>query len=135
MPQTYPLPDGDRDPHATSLFDFALSHPVHYLWGLGANAWIFAATFVLGILSMILMFITRRGWPIEWIGPIWGRSILRACGIHVDLEGLENVTGCGSCVLISNHLSNFDIWCTLATLPKTVRFVAKKELTRIPIFG
>src|SRR4029434_5862143 len=38
-------------------------------------------------------------------------------------------------ILISNHLSNFDIWCTMASMPMTVRFVAKKELLRLPIFG
>lgn len=135
MAQSFPLPDGGRDPHATSLFSFALSHPLHYLWGLAANVWIFVATFVLGWLSIALMFVTRRGWPIEWIGPVWARSILRACGIRVDLEGVENLPAGGSCILVSNHLSNFDIWCTLAMVPKTVRFVAKKELTRIPIFG
>lgn len=135
MAKTFEFSNGERDPHNTSLFDFALSHPLHYLWGLAAAVWIFAATFVCGLLSMILMFVTRRSWPIEWLGPIWARSILRACGIRVDIEGLEHVESCQSCILISNHLSNFDIWCTLAKLPKTVRFVAKKELTTIPIFG
>jgi len=135
MSQTFGFSHGDRDPHNTSLFDFALSHPLHYIWGLAANAWIFVATFVLGWLSIIMMFVTRRGWPIESIGPVWARSILHACGIRVDMEGLEYLQSCESCILISNHLSNFDIWCTLAMLPKTVRFVAKKELTTIPIFG
>jgi len=135
MTQPFAFSHGNRDPHNTSLFDFALSHPLHYIWGLAATVWIFIATFVLGWLSIILMFITRRGWPIESIGPIWARSILRACGIRVDLEGVEHVEAAQSCILISNHLSNFDIWCTLAMLPKTVRFVAKKELTTIPIFG
>jgi 1-acyl-sn-glycerol-3-phosphate acyltransferase len=37
--------------------------------------------------------------------------------------------------LICNHLSNFDIWCTLARMPFQVRFVAKKELLRLPVFG
>ena len=38
-------------------------------------------------------------------------------------------------MLISNHLSNFDIWCTFACMPITVRFVAKKELLQLPVFG
>ena len=50
-------------------------------------------------------------------------------------QGLERLRPGQSYVLISNHLSNFDIWCTLARMPFTVRFVAKKELLRLPFFG
>ena len=36
---------------------------------------------------------------------------------------------------MSNHLSNFDIWVTLAAIPLKIRFVAKKELLKVPVFG
>jgi 1-acyl-sn-glycerol-3-phosphate acyltransferase len=35
----------------------------------------------------------------------------------------------------SNHSSMFDIWALFATLPGSVRFVAKRELFRIPVLG
>jgi 1-acyl-sn-glycerol-3-phosphate acyltransferase len=35
----------------------------------------------------------------------------------------------------SNHSSMFDIWALFATLPGSVRFVAKRELFRIPLLG
>jgi 1-acyl-sn-glycerol-3-phosphate acyltransferase len=38
-------------------------------------------------------------------------------------------------VLVCNHQSNFDAPFVFARLPKHVRFVAKQELYRIPIFG
>jgi 1-acyl-sn-glycerol-3-phosphate acyltransferase len=132
---SFPLPGGPRNPHSTSLFDSALTHPFHYLWGLAANLWIFLSTATLGLTAIAIMLITRRGWAIDWIGPIWARGIVRSCGIRVEAEGFDKLREGESYIVVSNHLSNFDIWCTLATLPKTVRFVAKKELTRIPIFG
>jgi 1-acyl-sn-glycerol-3-phosphate acyltransferase len=55
--------------------------------------------------------------------------------MEIDVQGLERLQPGQSYVLISNHLSNFDIWCTMGTMPFEVRFVAKKELLRIPIFG
>jgi 1-acyl-sn-glycerol-3-phosphate acyltransferase len=60
---------------------------------------------------------------------------VRVCGIDLEVIGLEHLRPGQSYVLICNHLSNFDIWCTLARMPFVVRFVAKKELLRIPIFG
>jgi 1-acyl-sn-glycerol-3-phosphate acyltransferase len=35
----------------------------------------------------------------------------------------------------SNHSSMFDIWTLLATLPGSVRMVAKQELFKIPLLG
>jgi 1-acyl-sn-glycerol-3-phosphate acyltransferase len=118
-----------------SLLSFAVQHPLRYLWGLGADAWIAVSTIVLGTLAIAGTLIVRRGWVVDRLGHLWGRGIVRACGIDLDVQGLERLQPGQSYVLISNHLSNFDIWCTLASMPFVVRFVAKKELLRIPVFG
>jgi len=69
------------------------------------------------------------------IGRIWGRAIIRTAGIKVEFQGLENIQNLSSFVLIANHQSMFDIMALLAYFPRTVRFVAKKELLKIPLFG
>lgn len=118
-----------------SLLSFAAQHPLRYLWGLGADAWIAVSTIVLGLIAIAGTLILRRGWVIDTLGRIWSRGIVRVCGIDLEVIGLEHLRPGQSYVLICNHLSNFDIWCTLARMPFVVRFVAKKELLRIPIFG
>jgi 1-acyl-sn-glycerol-3-phosphate acyltransferase len=118
-----------------SLFSFALQHPFRYLWGLAADAWIFVSTVVLGSLAIAATLIARSGRPIDVLGRVWSRWIVRVCGIDLRVEGLERLRPGQSYVVISNHLSNFDIWCTLASMPFTLRFVAKKELLRLPFFG
>jgi len=112
-----------------------LEKPLDVLWGLGADLAIFFITLWWVTLCLMLMLISRRGWPADVLGPIWARWILNACGIQADVEGLEKIDRNGSYVLISNHLSNFDIFVILAALPVTIRFVAKKELLRVPVFG
>ncbi|MFQ5667639.1 MAG: lysophospholipid acyltransferase family protein [Candidatus Binatia bacterium] len=112
-----------------------LGRVVRFLWGLAADLAIFVSTLWWGGLSIVLALVTRQPWPPDVFAPIWCRGILKVCGIHVDVEGLEHIDRRRSYVLISNHLSNFDIWTTIATVPLKVRFVAKKELLRIPIFG
>jgi 1-acyl-sn-glycerol-3-phosphate acyltransferase len=118
-----------------SLLSFAVQHPWRYLWGLVADAWIFGSTIVLAAAAIVATLVTRRPWTTDLIGRVWGRCILRVCGIDLRVDGLDHLRPGQSYVLICNHLSNFDIWCTLASMPFTVRFVAKKELLRLPVFG
>jgi 1-acyl-sn-glycerol-3-phosphate acyltransferase len=66
---------------------------------------------------------------------IWGRVLIRLCGIRVEIEGLENLSGLNHYVLVANHQSFFDIFASTACLPGEPRFVAKKELLKIPVIG
>lgn len=66
---------------------------------------------------------------------IWARSVLRIAGARVELEGLDHIQQVSSFVLVSNHQSQFDILAILGYFPRPVRFVAKKELNRVPVFG
>jgi 1-acyl-sn-glycerol-3-phosphate acyltransferase len=118
-----------------SFAAFALEKPFHYLWGLAADAAIFCYTIVLGPTAIGLTLLFRSSRPMNAIARVWCRLIVWTCGIRVTVEGLEHLEPNCSYVVISNHLSNFDIWCTYAALPLNVRFVAKKELLRIPVFG
>lgn len=121
--------------HDQSLVSFATERPLHYLWGLVADLAFAAYTLIFGPLAILGVLITRSGRPVDVAARIWARLIARTCGIRIELEGLEHVKPGQSYVIISNHLSNFDIYCTAAALPFDVRFVAKKELLRIPVFG
>jgi 1-acyl-sn-glycerol-3-phosphate acyltransferase len=69
------------------------------------------------------------------ISRIWAWLIIATCGITVEVEGLENLRGLKSYVLVANHQSFFDIFAVLAYLPGDTRFVAKKELLKIPVVG
>lgn len=72
-----------------------------------------------------------------WLGRVWIDWIVRSFGVQIQAEGVENVPTHAPVILMSNHQSLFDIAAIVLTLPRTVswRFVAKRELTRVPIFG
>src|SRR5260370_10750887 len=66
---------------------------------------------------------------------MWGRAIINTCGVKVRMEGLENIAGLKSFVAVANHQSFFDIFALAAYLPGEPRFVAKKQLRKIPAVG
>jgi 1-acyl-sn-glycerol-3-phosphate acyltransferase len=104
-------------------------------------------TYVLRYLAMVVItvvclspllvwsLIDRSGEPGVRLARIWARWILRAIGIRVETIGLENLSLDHPGVLMSNHRSVADIAALIVALPTSFRFVAKKELTYIPIFG
>ena len=77
----------------------------------------------------------RRGGVYDWAGTGWARDVLRAAGTPVLVEGLDNIPRGQPVMYASNHSSMFDIWALFATLPDSVRFVAKRELFKIPLLG
>jgi 1-acyl-sn-glycerol-3-phosphate acyltransferase len=64
----------------------------------------------------------------------WGRAFLRLSGCRLRVEGVADLPG-GGAVLVSNHQSLVDIPLLLAAFPRPVKFLAKRELGEIPLFG
>ncbi len=85
--------------------------------------------------AVVLAVVDRSGESVVWIARRWIRWVLASCGIRVVQVGTEHVDPGRSYVFMSNHQSVFDIAVLVHTLPVSFRFVAKKELTRIPFFG
>jgi 1-acyl-sn-glycerol-3-phosphate acyltransferase len=73
-----------------------------------------------------------------WIDPVirlWARLVLWGAGIDLHAEGVETIDRTARYILIANHHSYFDIPCIFAAIPQPIRFMAKKSLFSIPIFG
>jgi len=71
----------------------------------------------------------------DWAARGWARAIMRAAGVKVRFDGLENLRPDSPQIVVANHQSWFDVFALAAELPVRYRFVAKKELGEIPIFG
>ena len=87
------------------------------------------------VVAGLLRVKNRVGGVYDWAGTDWARDILKAAGTPVHAEGLELIPRDRPVIYASNHSSMFDIWALFATLPGSVRFVAKRELFRIPLLG
>lgn len=95
------------------------------------------ALFTLGLGSyvIVLLKIRPRTPQAKHILRAWGRFFLFVTGTKVEVDGLEKVDPSGSYVFTGNHISNLDIPVLIGRLPVSVRFLAKKELFRVPVLG
>jgi len=65
----------------------------------------------------------------------WARTLIRWSGVTAEVSGLDRVDWDRPMILVANHQSWFDVFVLVALLPAKLRFVAKEELSRIPVFG
>ena len=103
-------------------------------WGVAATVlsvlWTVPCAFAAATLAAI-----GKPHAITPVTRLWARAIIWFCGIKVQIEGLENLAGLKSFILVANHKSFFDIFAVAAFMPGEPRFVAKKELLKIPVIG
>ncbi|MFE8070927.1 lysophospholipid acyltransferase family protein [Marinobacteraceae bacterium S3BR75-40.1] len=66
---------------------------------------------------------------------IWAWVLLKLCRVHMEIHGRENISPGQRYVIISNHQSYFDPPVLVLALGLQYRWVIKKELRRIPLFG
>lgn len=73
-----------------------------------------------------------RGWPKLVIGAAW-----LICGIRYRIEGGEHLQAMidKPVVLLSKHQSAWETVALVATMPKPLCFVFKRELLFVPFFG
>ena len=65
----------------------------------------------------------------------WGRVLCRIAGVRVRVKGQENLDPSRIYIFIGNHTSQTDIWTFQGYIPHDFRWIAKKELFAIPLFG
>ena len=67
-------------------------------------------------------------------GHWWSYWVLKAAGVKVVVRNPERVSRTESRVYASNHVSWFEIFA-LATVVDRYRFISKKEVRSVPLFG
>ncbi len=92
-------------------------------------------TLVCATWAILVSWVSPRGNAVVAIARVWAWSILKVAGVKLVVEGAERVDPERGYVVIANHASYFDVLALLAVMPGQYRFVAKKTLFQIPVFG
>ncbi len=92
-------------------------------------------TLVVGVPALLMGIFERSGRALYRTGCTWAWLILKVHRVRLQVAGVEKLVRTRSYVFISNHLSHLDGLAMVLALPHTLRFVAKKSLARVPVFG
>jgi 1-acyl-sn-glycerol-3-phosphate acyltransferase len=112
-----------------------LTFPISFIPRLVfAAAILFLATVIISPFVILASLLFSEG-PAFRLARVWATVVAKGMGLTFSFHGTENITPGTSYIVTPNHQSNADILGLLSQLPVTFRWVIKKELLRVPLFG
>jgi len=94
------------------------------------------ATLLISVATIVKTMVLRRpAASVQVYATWWARSICAASGVSVQVEGTETLQTGHPYIFAANHQSQFDIFALQGFLGIDFRWLAKKELFRVPIWG
>lgn len=98
--------------------------------------------FILWIALLPLYLFAFAFFPSSWVKyiiwfshQVYTRLFFGLTLIRFQVEGLERLDRKQTYVIVSNHLTTLDFMINARAYPGVYKFLAKEELTKIPIFG
>ncbi len=102
-------------------------------WGAAADVAVVLYTLLIVPPLMLVSYVSPDA--AEGLAFLWCRLVLWTAAARVESVGRERLPERGSYILVSNHQSYFDICALVLVLGKVPRFVTKRELAGLPVFG
>jgi 1-acyl-sn-glycerol-3-phosphate acyltransferase len=97
--------------------------------------WAFLMTLIVFFPMITASVLSRTGNLAFSISKIWARVMLLVSAVRVDVLGKDKIQKGRSYVIISNHQSQYDIIAIVTSLGIQFRWIIKKEILRMPLFG
>ena len=85
--------------------------------------------------SCVLIYFFPNKWVYWYIQRLWSGSVLFVAGGITKSTGKENIKEGTNYMFLSNHASWGDIVVIFHSIHRMVRFMAKKELIKLPFIG
>lgn len=106
---------------------------------LGLKSAIAVPLFMLYTIIISAVFVVAMTLRLRKLGEaviqLWSRVFLLVPPMSYTVSGTENVKPDTQYFFLSNHLSNFDVPLLFRAIPTPIRYLAKKELYKIPVFA
>jgi 1-acyl-sn-glycerol-3-phosphate acyltransferase len=94
----------------------------------------FCSTIFFSCAAIFVSLFGNQDRTIHKLARLWGGTQLKTAGIKVILQGAAHIPK-PPCIFMSNHQSALDIYALLVALPVPFKWVAKRELFRLPFVG
>jgi 1-acyl-sn-glycerol-3-phosphate acyltransferase len=93
------------------------------------------ATLLGSLLALPAGLIDSSGDLVLVLARLWARVLLGAPGVKIEVVQRAALDPRRPYVFMANHASMIDIWAVFVGVPVPLRFIAKKQLGGIPLFG
>jgi len=111
------------------------SLPARIVGGLRLGFFYFFSALFIPLILLVALATPGGSGYYPW-ARFWARAALKIFGIRVTAEGMERLIPGQDYVLLANHRSHFDSLAVVDALDmRETRWVAKRELTKVPLFG
>ena len=91
-------------------------------------------TITLSVIALFISLFDAEGRVVRRVARFWASIHLKVCGITVSVTGVDNVSH-PPYIFMANHQSALDIYALLCVLPLSSKWIAKRQLFSIPLFG
>jgi 1-acyl-sn-glycerol-3-phosphate acyltransferase len=102
---------------------------------LFGNLFLVFGSLFFGTLAILTAWIPPRGDWVYFMARLWSRGLLLFSGLRLRVVSGAEIDPHRCYVYMSNHQSLYDIPALIRSLPGQARFLAKRSLFQIPIFG
>jgi 1-acyl-sn-glycerol-3-phosphate acyltransferase len=99
------------------------------------NLFLVFGTIVCATVAVLFGWLPPRGLWVHRMARIWSRGLLMSAGVRLATRFAAPLAADRPCVFMANHQSLYDIPALIAGLPGQTRFLAKRSLFQIPLFG
>ena len=99
------------------------------------SLWAAIATLILFLPVPMAALLGRTGNLSTTLSKIWAHIMLKVSRVRPVIRGREKIRPGQSYIIISNHQSEYDILAIVTTLGIQYRWIIKKELRKVPMFG
>jgi 1-acyl-sn-glycerol-3-phosphate acyltransferase len=101
-----------------------------------ATVFFIAVATALGSLwGILLRAFDPTGDKVLDLARAWSGWVVSFAGVKIDVQYRGTLDPKQPYVFMANHASSLDIWAAFVAVPRRLRFIAKKQLGRIPLFG
>lgn len=92
-------------------------------------------TLIAGWAVVLVSWLVSPRFAGRYLARPWARSLAWLTPIRVTVQGAENLDPSRTCVVVANHLSQYDILALYGWLNLDLKWVIKKELRKLPGIG
>ena len=102
---------------------------------LTGNLFLVFGTIVCATVAVVFGWLPPRGRWVHRMARLWSRGLLLSGGVRLEARFAAPLPTDRPYVFMANHQSLYDIPALITALPGQTRFLAKRSLFQIPLFG